>query len=64
MREFKSGALHSGSPRGPVVSSPKQAIAIALSEQRASSSLGTIGRRSAPHPHRNLGGYLHPKKGR
>ena len=32
MREFKSGELHSGSKKGPVVKSRKQAIAIALSE--------------------------------
>lgn len=31
MREFKKGELHSG-PRGPVVTNPKQGIAIALSE--------------------------------
>lgn len=31
MREFKAGELHSGK-KGPVVKSPKQAIAIALSE--------------------------------
>lgn len=31
MREFKAGKLHSGK-KGPVVKSPKQAIAIALSE--------------------------------
>jgi hypothetical protein len=31
MKEFKSGTLHSGKG-GPVVKSPKQAIAIALSE--------------------------------
>lgn len=31
MKEFKSGTLHSGK-KGPVVKSPKQAIAIALSE--------------------------------
>lgn len=31
MREFKEGTLHSGKS-GPVVKSPKQAIAIALSE--------------------------------
>jgi len=30
-REFKAGKLHSGK-KGPVVKSPKQAIAIALSE--------------------------------
>ena len=34
MHEFKTGALHSGSKKGPVVKSKKQAIAIALSEQR------------------------------
>lgn len=34
MDEFKSGSLHSGSKSGPVVSNPKQAIAIGLSEAR------------------------------
>lgn len=34
MREFGKGQLHSGSKKGPVVSNPRQAIAIALSEQR------------------------------
>lgn len=34
MREFKHGELHSGSKKGPIVSNPKQAIAIALSESR------------------------------
>lgn len=34
MKEYKSGNLHSGSSKGPVVTEPKQAIAIALSEQR------------------------------
>jgi hypothetical protein len=32
MHKFKEGALHSGSESGPIVSSRKQAIAIALSE--------------------------------
>ena len=32
MKEFKTGTLHTGSKKGPVVKSPKQAIAIALSE--------------------------------
>lgn len=32
MDEWKSGKLHSGSKKGPVVKNPKQAIAIALSE--------------------------------
>jgi hypothetical protein len=31
MREFKAGKLHSGKG-GPVVKSPKQAVAIAMSE--------------------------------
>ena len=33
MKEFKTGMLHTGSKKGPVVKSPKQAIAIALSEE-------------------------------
>jgi hypothetical protein len=32
MREYKEGTLHSGSKKGPEVTSRKQAIAIALSE--------------------------------
>jgi len=32
MHEFKTGKLHSGSKKGPKVTSRKQAIAIALSE--------------------------------
>jgi hypothetical protein len=39
MREFKSGTLHSGK-KGPVVKSPKQAIAIALSEANMSKKKG------------------------
>lgn len=34
MEEFKEGSLHSGSKEGPVVKNKRQAIAIALSEQR------------------------------
>ena len=34
MGEFKRGSLHSGSKKGPKVTSRKQAVAIALSEQR------------------------------
>jgi hypothetical protein len=34
MEEYKSGELHSGSKKGPRVTNPKQAIAIALSEAR------------------------------
>ena len=34
MHEFKEGKLHSGSKKGPEVSSRKQAVAIAMSEAR------------------------------
>ena len=34
LHEFKEGTLHSGSSKGPKVKNRKQAIAIALSEQR------------------------------
>lgn len=34
MREWKAGELRSGGPHGPVVKSQRQAVAIALSEQR------------------------------
>lgn len=32
MKKFKEGELHSGSKEGPLVTNPKQAIAISLSE--------------------------------
>lgn len=32
LKEYKEGTLHSGSKKGPKVTSKKQAIAIALSE--------------------------------
>jgi len=38
MKEFKENKLHSGSKKGPVVSNPKQAIAISLSEARKAGS--------------------------
>jgi len=41
MHEFKAGTLHSGSSRGPKVTDPKQAIAIALSEQRKARRRGS-----------------------
>ena len=34
LHEFKEGKLHSGSKKGPEVTNPKQAVAIALSEAR------------------------------
>jgi hypothetical protein len=36
MHEYKEGKLHSGSKKGPEVTNPKQAVAIALSEARKS----------------------------
>lgn len=35
MREFQARQLHSGAPAGPIVTNRAQAVAIALSEQRA-----------------------------
>ena len=32
MHKFAKGKLHSGSKKGPIVTNPKQAVAIALSE--------------------------------
>lgn len=34
MHEFKLGELHSGSKKGPIVTNPKQAIAISISEAK------------------------------
>lgn len=34
MHEYKEGELHSGSKAGPVVTNPKQAKAIAMSEAK------------------------------
>jgi hypothetical protein len=34
MKEFGAGKLHSGSKKGPVVTNPKQAVAIGYSEAR------------------------------
>lgn len=59
MREYGAGELHSGSSTGPKVRNRKQAVAIALSEQRQQ------GKPVAPkvnHPHRNLGKFLHKAK--
>ena len=40
MHEFKHGELHSGSKEGPKVKNRKQAVAIALSEERKSKHRG------------------------
>ena len=34
MKEFKAGTLHSGSKKGPKVTNPKQAVAIAMNQSR------------------------------
>lgn len=51
--EFKSGELHSGSKHGPLVTSPAQAKAIALSEAREH------GEHVAPKPGPATHGYGH-----
>lgn len=40
MHEFKEKKLHSGSKKGPLVTNPRQAIAISLSEYRKNSKKG------------------------
>lgn len=45
MKEFKSGALHSGSSNGPIVKNREQAVAIALSETRKMNRDRGFGRR-------------------
>lgn len=35
MHDFKEGNMHSSTKHGPVVTNPKQAVAIMLSEERA-----------------------------
>jgi hypothetical protein len=41
MHEFKTGTLHTGSKKGPIVKSRKQAIAIAMSESSRSKNKST-----------------------
>lgn len=67
IREFQAGQLHAGSSTGRVVTNPRQAVAIALSEQAALTKPPAVRRTNTPaqqHPHRNLGHYLHARKGR
>ena len=40
MRKWKTGKLHSGSKKGPVVKSQDQAVAIMLSEKRKEKKQG------------------------
>ena len=51
MHKFGKGELHSGSKTGPVVTNPKQAIAISLAESGQSKSA------KQPHPKTNPGDY-------
>lgn len=44
MTEYKAGKLHTGSKKGPVVTSRKQAIAIALSESGQTKKLPKRGK--------------------
>jgi len=61
MQEWKTGQLHSGSSTGPVVKNRKQAVAIALSEQRQMKPSLRAAHASHPNASR-LGKYLHPKR--
>lgn len=56
MREWKAGKLHSGSSKGPIARNQKQAVAIALSEQRQQG-------KSVPPPHGSRGGAMRALKG-
>jgi hypothetical protein len=55
MHEFGEGKLHSGSKKGPAVTSPKQAVAIALSEARKAGAKIPVKKAD--------GGYMAPPKG-
>jgi hypothetical protein len=44
MHEYKKGNLHSGSKKGPIVKSRKQAIAIMMSEKRKEAQAGALER--------------------
>ena len=58
MREYKEGKLRSGSKKGPKVTNPKQAMAIALSEARSKKADGG-NIKKAVHKHEKA---MHPGK--
>ena len=58
MREYKEGKLRSGSKKGPKVTNPKQAMAIALSEARSKKANGG-NIKKAVHKHEKA---MHPGK--
>jgi hypothetical protein len=45
MGEFKAGTLHSGSKKGPSVTNPKQAVAIALNQSRGLKKGGKVSKK-------------------
>lgn len=45
MGEFKAGTLHSGSKKGPSVTNPKQAVAIALNQSRSLKKGGKVSKK-------------------
>lgn len=45
MGEFKAGTLHSGSKKGPSVTNPKQAVAIALNQARGLKKGGKVSKK-------------------
>lgn len=67
MKKFGAGTLRSGSPSGPKVGNPKQALAIMLSEKAAAAG-GTSEYAAAPAPARprlavRLGAKMgHPRR--
>jgi len=54
MGEFKSGKLHSGSKKGPEVTNPKQAVAIAISEARKSGARVPVKKKGGGRIDRNM----------
>jgi hypothetical protein len=58
MEKYSEGKLHSGSKKGPVVTNPKQAVAIAMSESGQSRGKGSHSHSARqPHPATNPGEF-------
>lgn len=57
MRKFSKGKLHSGSKKGPVVKSRKQAIAISMSEAGLSKKKTGNGSARSAGPRMRKAGY-------
>ena len=56
LKEYKEGKLHSGSKKGPKVHNPKQAVAIAYSEERRKA------KHDEEHPKSHSKGKMHHSK--